>query len=277
MEFLLAVLLGIAIGIVVGLLGAGGGILAVPVLIYLLGQAPHNATAGSLVIVLLSAVTALLSHARAHHVKWKAGFTFGIFAIIGAFIGARIAPGISETLLVTLFAVLLLMVSILMAYRGKQTRHQEENPRQLTVEYDTDSESDAEPPASSQPEKRDLSLISIAAAGLVVGVLSGIFGVGGGFAVVPLLIFIFGFNIRQATGTSLLVMMLTSASGLVGRIGTPVTIDWPIILLFAAGSALGGVLGEPIGRRFRPSTLTFLFSGMLVVMAALMLVETYLL
>ncbi|MDO5025999.1 MAG: sulfite exporter TauE/SafE family protein [Trueperella sp.] len=277
MEFLLAALVGVAIGVVVGVLGAGGGILAVPVLIYLLGQAPHNATASSLVIVLLSAITALISHARAHNVQWKAGFTFGIFAISGAFAGARIAPRISENLLVTLFAALLLLVSALMGYRGWKIRRQENSPRKFSVDYHPETEPD---PALATPDTtppHDVNLTSISAAGLLVGVLSGIFGVGGGFAVVPLLIFIFGFTIRQATGTSLLVMMLTAAAGLVGRIDTPVTIDWPIVLLFAAGSALGGLLGEPIGRRFRPSTLTYLFSGLLVVMASLMLVETYLL
>ena len=91
MELVISAVVGIGIGVVVGMLGAGGGILSVPALVYLLGQTPHDAAAGSLVIVLLSAFTSLLAHSRHNHVNWKGGMVFAAGAAVAAFGGARLA------------------------------------------------------------------------------------------------------------------------------------------------------------------------------------------
>lgn len=89
----------------------------------------------------------------------------------------------------------------------------------------------------------------------------------------PLLVLVFGFPMVEAAGTSVLVMMISSVSGLLGRIGTPVEIDWPIVLVFAAGSAIGGLIGEPISRKARPSTLTLAFGALLLVIAVLTAIQ----
>ncbi len=257
MELVLSAVVGVAIGIIVGMLGAGGGILSVPALVYLLGQEPHDAAAGSLVIVLLSAFSSLLAHSRHNHVNWRGGFAFAAVSAITAFGGAQLAPLVSGALLMVLFSMLLLSVSAVMMVRGVRSRRQEQ--RQI----DGDE-------AVIATERVDRPQVwKIIAAGSVVGLMSGVFGVGGGFAVVPLLVFVFGFPMVEAAGTSVLVMMISAVFGLVGRIGTPVEIDWPIVLVFAAGSAVGGLLGEPISRRARPSTLTITFGVLLLVIAVL--------
>lgn len=261
MELVLSALVGIGIGIVVGMLGAGGGILSVPALVYLLGQTPHDAAAGSLVIVLLSAFTSLIAHSRHHHVNWRSGMIFAAVSALAAFGGARLAPLFSGTVLMILFSALLLSVAILMLVRGARGRSREQ--KQIDGE---------EPVVATQRVDRPRAW-KIIGAGAVVGLMSGIFGVGGGFAVVPLLVLVFGFPMVEAAGTSVLVMMISSVSGLLGRIGTPVEIDWPIVLVFAAGSAIGGLIGEPISRKARPSTLTLAFGALLLVIAVLTAIQ----
>lgn len=99
------------------------------------------------------------------------------------------------------------------------------------------------------------------------GLLTGFFGVGGGFIVVPMLVIALKLPMRRAAGTSLLVMIIASVAGLMGRIGTGIEIDWAVTLLFAAGSSIGGMLGGPLSARARPSTLTFAFTALLGVVA----------
>lgn len=257
MELVISAVVGIGIGVVVGMLGAGGGILSVPALVYLLGQTPHDAAAGSLVIVLLSAFTSLLAHSRHNHVNWKGGMVFAAGAAVAAFGGARLAPLFSGTVLMILFSALVLAVAILMLVRGVNGRSQEQK------------HIDGEEPVVATARVKNPRAWKIIVAGTTVGLMSGIFGVGGGFAVVPLLVMVFGFPMVEAAGTSVLIMMISSVSGLLGRIGTPVEIDWPIVLVFAAGSAIGGLVGEPISRKARPSTLTIAFGVLLLVIAVL--------
>ena len=95
------------------------------------------------------------------------------------------------------------------------------------------------------------------------GLLTGFFGVGGGFLAVPMLVIALGLPMRAASGTSLLVMIMTSAAALLARIGTPTHIDWPSVLIFAAGTVLGGMAGGPLSAKARPSSLTALFAVLL--------------
>ncbi|MDP9805786.1 putative membrane protein YfcA [Trueperella bonasi] len=262
MELFISAVAGIGIGIVVGMLGAGGGILSVPALVYLLGQSPHEAAAGSLVIVLLSALTSLIAHARHGHVNWKGGLIFASVSAFAALAGARIAPLLSGTLLMVLFSALLLCVAALMLIRGLRERARE--PRKRSRKSNE---------ANAKPQRSHPQAWKIILAGTAVGLMSGIFGVGGGFAVVPLLVLAFGLPMLEATGTSVLVMFVASIFGLLGRIGTPVQIDWPIVLIFAAGSAIGGLFGEPISRRARVSTLTLAFGVLLLTIGSFTAVQ----
>lgn len=301
---LLAIGVGIGVGIVVGALGAGGGILAVPVLVFLLGMPAHSATASSLIIVLITALVSLPHHARHGNVEWRSGAVFAAISVAGAVVGSRLSALVPEQVLLTLFGVLLVAVAFAMLRRALRTRSEEraeaaahgsrEADAEATVAIhddpvldqpgpDTTESADgllhhhgeAELPTTpSQPASPRLPLV-IAAATLT-GLLTGFFGVGGGFIVVPMLVIALGLAMRRASGTSLLVMVIATAASLLARVGTDVQIDWTTTLIFAAGSAAGGIVGGPLSAKARASTLTLLFSGLLGGVAAVTLVQTLL-
>src|SRR5699024_1211760 len=116
--------------------------------------------------------------------------------------------------------------------------------------------------------------VLVLATATLTGLLTGFFGVGGGFIVVPMLVIALGLAMRHASGTSLLVMIIVTTVSLLARIGTEVQVDWAVTLIFAAGSAVGGLLGGPLSARARPSTLTFVFAVLLAVVAVATLAQT---
>lgn len=327
---LLAILVGIGVGVVVGALGAGGGILAVPVLVFLLSQDPHAATASSLIIVLITALFSLPHHARKRNVAWRDGLVFAAVSVVGAVAGSRLSVLVDPELLLILFGTMLVLVAALMARRGVVARRQEDRERaahgtgegdapiaihddpvldapgpdtviaadgththhgQADLESRDDAESDGSRPEGSEgagagPQggesdpvreaRRRPQLVWVIVAATLTGFLTGFFGVGGGFIVVPMLVIALGLAMRRASGTSLLVMIVATAVSLLARIGTEVSIDWTVTLLFAAGSAVGGMVGGPLSAKARPSTLTFIFAALLGGVAAVTLGNTLL-
>ncbi|MGX6402882.1 sulfite exporter TauE/SafE family protein [Dermabacter hominis] len=247
-----AAVIGVGIGLVVGALGAGGGILSVPVLVFVLGMAPHDATGASLVVVGLTAIVALRHPAKQGNVRWREGLTFGAVAIVGAALASRLSLFVPERALMLSFGALLLIVAIVMARRAYTTRL-EENAKERGPTL-------AGQPSEPEPHPSRPALVLAASA---TGLLTGFFGVGGGFLAVPMLVIALGMPMRAASGTSLLVMIMTSAAALLARIGTPTHIDWPSVLIFAAGTVLGGMAGGPLSAKARPSSLTALFAVLL--------------
>ncbi|WP_394213873.1 sulfite exporter TauE/SafE family protein [Brachybacterium vulturis] len=315
---LLAIVVGIGVGIVVGALGAGGGILAVPVLVFLLGMPVHSATASSLVIVLITALASLPHHARRKNVDWRNGLVFAGVSVVGAVGGSRLSALVPSQLLLTLFGVMLVGVAVAMLRRALRTRAAERTEAEQALAegaaahdpsaHDPAGQEDAEPvathddPVLDQPGpdmvdgadgirrhhgEPEIPLSPAAPAAprlpLVIGTatltgfLTGFFGVGGGFIVVPMLVIALGLAMRRASGTSLLVMVVATAASLLARVGTDVQVDWVTTLIFAAGSAVGGMLGGPLSATARPSTLTLAFSALLGGVAAVTLVQTLLL
>lgn len=118
MAVLTALGVGVLVGVVVGALGAGGGILSVPALVYLLGQDPHDAAAGSLVVVGLTAIVSLITPARAGRVRWRDGLIFGLMSVLGALVGSRASTAVAGTVLLTLFCAMLAVVGVFMLVRG---------------------------------------------------------------------------------------------------------------------------------------------------------------
>ncbi|MDO5644646.1 MAG: sulfite exporter TauE/SafE family protein [Dermabacter sp.] len=258
----LALVIGVGIGIVVGALGAGGGILSVPVLVYLIGMEPHDATAASLVIVAVTALVSLRHPAKNGNVAWREGFVFAAFALVSSAIASRLSLFVPSHLLMVLFAVLLLSVGVMMARRGRTTLRAE-RPHPVV----DDPMATARPASTASPARsRVRSLLPLILAATATGTLTGFFGVGGGFLAVPMLVIALGLPIRKAAGTSLLVMIMTALAALLARIGTPTHIDWPVVLLFVLGSSVGGLIGGPLSARAKPSTLTFLFAALLFVL-----------
>lgn len=249
-----ALVVGLCVGMIVGALGAGGGILSVPILVYILGQAPHDAAAGSLVIVGLTAIVSLIPHARKGRVRWRDGLIFAALSALGAVAGSRMSVLVNENLLMILFGLLLIGVGLTMIAKARRERRGIAKPR--------------------QPRTGVSGIVVLVCAAALTGFLTGFFGVGGGFAVVPMLVLALAMPMRNAVGTSLLVMVIATATGLVSRIGTGVEVDWPVILAFAAASMGGGLIGAPVSRKVPDTTLTAAFGVLLLLVAVFTLAKT---
>lgn len=260
-DLLLAAVVGIVVGAVMGGLGGGGGIIAVPALVYLLHLDPQVAGATSLVVVGVTAVVGGWQHYRLGNVLVADGLAFAAASAVGAVAGAVLSQGVGGTAFMVAFGALLLVVAALMWRRARGSRR---------VEEEVVATEDA------RPSRRTVDVPRLAkAAGVAVGVglLTGFFGVGGGFATVPALAMVLGLSMRKAVGTSLLVMALTSAVALVTRISGGVDVDWPVAALFTAAAVASSLVGTRLSARARPEQLSRAFAVLLLVVAAYTLVN----
>lgn len=275
----LAALIGVAVGMSLGALGGGGSILTVPALVYMLGQNAHAATTASLVIVGVAATAATVAHAHRGRVQFGKGAVFGVLGVAGAVVGSRLSSGISSDILLSAFAGLLLASGAAMIARMKRRLRP---PRVLASELvgaraGSESTLDngiAEPPEDAlEKEARDARVvhrhprIRVVAAATAVGLLTGFFGVGGGFVIVPALVLVLGLDMPEAIGTSLFVIAINSASGLLARIGTHPHVDWRVTIAFVLAAIGGSFAGARLGGRMRPERLGYAFSILLVMVA----------
>ncbi len=251
--------LGLIIGITLGALGGGGAILTVPILVYLLGQAPLAATSGSLIIVGLSSLVGLIPHYRVRRVRILEGLTFGAVGIIGTVVGSAASAAIRPELLMSMFSVLMYVVAGLMI---KKVRDQRRLARHHAAAGTTPAE--PEPLTLGALRRNPGALVKVVLTATGVGLLTGFFGVGGGFAVVPALVLALGFAMPTAVGTSLLVIAVNSATALASRLGTGVEIDWPLILTFSLFAAGGSLLGARVARKANPHTLSVAFTVLMI-------------
>ncbi|MFJ9851184.1 sulfite exporter TauE/SafE family protein [Streptomyces sp. NPDC101150] len=251
---------GLVIGVLLGALGGGGSILAVPALVYLLGQSPHEATAGALIVVAVGAVTGLACHARGGRVRWAAGAVFGLLGTAGSFLGTRWSAALDPTALMAAFAGLMLAVAATLLLQGRRkAREQKEAPgRQGRQEAPGRRE------RQTSGARRYPARIAVTAS--AVGLLTGFFGVGGGFVVVPALTLVLGLEMPVAVGTSLLVILINSTTALAIRAGTG-ALDWPLLAGFAACTAVGSYLGNRLSARLPASALTRSFASLIAVLA----------
>jgi uncharacterized membrane protein YfcA len=235
------------IGLTLGLLGGGGSILTVPVLVYVLGFAAKPAIAMSLPVVGVTSLVGAALHWRLGNVRVGTALTFGLVAMVGAFAGARLAVFVSGTAQLALLAVVMLAAagSMLRGRRG-----------------DASGAVPVEPPR--------LALLLPVALG--VGALTGLVGIGGGFLVVPALVLLARVPMRQAIGTSLLVIAMNSASGFAGYLGT-VEIDWGFLAGFTVIAVLGALAGSALTARVSQAALRRVFAVFLLVMGGFVLYQ----
>ncbi|HWM80893.1 MAG TPA: sulfite exporter TauE/SafE family protein [Pseudolabrys sp.] len=244
-QALLSVASGSLVGLTLGLVGGGGSILAVPLLVYVVGvHNPHVAIGTSALAVAVSALVNLAGHARGGHVKWRCAAVFAIAGVAGATIGAQLGKMVDGGRLLALFGLLMIMVGGLML-----------RPRQQA------GNADVRLTRSSAPRL----LPPLIVAGFAVGLLSGFFGIGGGFLIVPGLMGASGMPIINAIASSLVAVAsfgaTTAASYAISDL-----IDWPLAALFIAGGALGGLAGVRLAGRLaaRKHTLTVLFASLVI-------------
>ncbi|HXA20798.1 MAG TPA: sulfite exporter TauE/SafE family protein [Acetobacteraceae bacterium] len=243
---------GVIVGFSLGLIGGGGSILAVPLLLYIVGMPdPHQAIGTSALAVAVNAYANLVPHARAQHVRWGPAVTFASAGVVGAFAGSSIGKVVDGHQLLILFALLMLFVAALML-RGRKA--------------DT----------STSGVVQQKNLLRLVAIGLGTGTLSGFYGIGGGFLVVPGLILATGMPTIAAIGSSLVAVgtfgMTTAVNYAVSGL-----VDWPVALLFILGGIAGGWIGARIAKRLsaQRQTLTRLLGCMLVVVSAYMLYRSF--
>ena len=250
-----------AVGLVMGALGGGGAIITVPVLVYLAQQPPAAAMVGSLIVVTVTASAGLIGHWRAGFLRPAEGVAFAALGSAGAVVGSLLSMRMPGTLLMALFAVLLLAVATVMA--KKYLRPSPAAPRVVPPMVERD------PLRVNWPQ---VALVAATAAG--VGLLTGFFGVGGGFAIVPALVIALGFTMQQAVATSLLVIVLNSLVALATRLSVATDIDWALIGWFSVLAAAGAILGGRLGRRLPARTLGLGFAALLGVTSVAILAQT---
>lgn len=239
---------GALVGFVLGLVGGGGSILAVPLMVYLVGvPSPHVAIGTSAFAVAVNAAMGVVSHARAGTVIWRCAFMFAGAGVAGAFAGSTAGKAFDGQKLLFLFAIVMIVVGILML-RGRK--------------------SGGDPAADCNRRNAP----KVGGYGLATGAFSGFFGIGGGFLIVPGLMASTGMPILNAIGSSLVAV---AAFGLTTALNYALSglVDWPLAFVFIAGGLLGGIAGARLAKRLSATKgrLTTIFAGLIFVVAAYML------
>ncbi|GBQ22303.1 sulfite exporter TauE/SafE family protein [Gluconacetobacter sacchari] len=244
----LEILSGVLVGFTLGLIGGGGSILAVPLMVYVVGVAnPHVAIGTSALAVAVNALAGVAQHARAATVKWRCAAIFASCGVAGALAGATLGKAMDGRRLLLCFALLMVVVGVLML-RGRRNQ--------------------GCPGAACN---RD-NMARVMASGLGTGLLSGFFGIGGGFLIVPALVASTGMPILNAIGTSLVAVAAFGASTAISYMASGL-IDWNLALLFIIGGIAGSFGGLRAARAMAGTTgaLTVFFSGVIFCVAAYMI------
>lgn len=240
----------VVIGIALGMLGGGGSILVVPVLVVVLGQDAHDATTASLVIVTIAAVAGSLGQARGGNVCWRHAAIFTAAALPAIALGTALGDAVSGAALLGAFAAVM-----------------------LAAAYATARKADSRPmPSGSARPCPALRPGWDAGLGAVVGFLTGLLGVGGGFVVVPALVIALGFPLRKAIGTSLAVITATGVAGAVFHLAAGRSLDADVTLALSAAMVFGAFAGARAAARLPERGLARGFSVLVTTVALYLLV-----
>ena len=240
----LAVSSGAIVGFSLGLVGGGGSILAVPLLVYVVGlNDPHLAIGTSAIAVAINAAANLVTHAHSGNVKWRCAGTLAASGVTGAYLGSTLGKMMDGQRLLALFAILMIVVSALMLRNRTYT---------------------GDPTVKLSKE----NLPKLVGLGLIVGMFSGFFGIGGGFLIVPALMLSTGMPMLNAIGSSLVSVTafgLTTA----GNYALSGLVDWRIAGLFIMGGVFGGLVGARAAKLLgsRRGALTSIFAALIFVVA----------
>jgi hypothetical protein len=238
------------VGVSLGLLGAGGSILTVPVLVYLAGEPEKLAITSSLAIVAAISAAGAVPFALRRDIDWRSVGLFGVPGMLGAAAGARLAHGLSAALQLTIFALVMLWAAVGML------RNREAPVTGLE-------------PAPQRPWLR------IVAEGTAIGALTGVIGVGGGFLILPALTLLAGLAMRAAIGTSLVIIALNAAVGFVAHLVADQAqlrqLDPVLLGTFITIGVAGSFAGQYVGGRLPQQQLRRLFGVVLCALAAFIL------
>jgi uncharacterized membrane protein YfcA len=243
--FVIGLVLSAAIGLSLGLIGGGGSILTVPILVYFLGVEPHDAVGMSLAVVGATSLLGAYLHDRKGNVDFRDGLLFGAAGMVGAFLGSPLTKLLSPAALLLIFGLLMFVVALSMLWRGQH---------------------------AADDTVHKPHWIQGMLAGLGVGVLTGFLGVGGGFLIVPALVFFGGLPVKRAIGTSLFVISLNCVAGILGHLsGNIFDLGLTGVVM---GLAVGGAIaGTMLSHRIAAHRLQKLFAVLVLGIGALMVAK----
>jgi len=262
-EILEAVFFGMLVGISLGLTGGGGSILAVPLLFFGLGLPLRAAVAVSLAVVGLTAFYGAVLQNRSGNVLWRAGAILGLGGILAAPLGAAVGRQMSDTLTLFLFSLLMLFIGVSMLRKGSDADT-------ILARFA------CERTPEGLPKFSPLCAGKLVVSGLLVGILSGIFGVGGGFLVVPAILITAAVSIERALATSLVAIALTSASALAANAAALIEVGWLVPACFLAGSITGLTLGSSWKKKLSGTILRRGFALVVIGVGIAMLIKNLL-
>ncbi|MDQ6980511.1 MAG: sulfite exporter TauE/SafE family protein [Ghiorsea sp.] len=250
---ILGLISAVLMGMTLGVFGAGGSILTVPILVFLMGVSASEATAYSLFIVGVTAVFGAYTYYKQDLIQFKIGFVFAIPAFIGVYsVRLFLMPALPEhiasigsydlskdALVLIVFSLIMIMAAYAMIKPSK---------------------------VESTEQNKTLNFPLIAVEGLVVGGVTGFVGAGGGFLIIPALVILAGLSMKQAVGTSLMIIAFKSLLGFVGDIQAGLMIDWTLLLQVVGLSIVGVFIGERIARKVDGNKLKPAFGYFVLVM-----------
>lgn len=253
MTITLSLLFGAIIGILLGLLGGGGSILAVPVLVYALGLDVAQAIPVSLIVIAVASAVGVLPKARANQVQWRLAGIFAAAGIPATFVGTAVGKHLPQHAILLGFAVVMIVAGIRML-------------------RDNDDTGTACKVGNEGIDWRRCAPRSIPA-GFVVGFLTGLFGVGGGFLIIPALVLMLGVEMPIAVGTSLLIVTTNSAAAVFSHLHDA-HVDWGITTAFVGTAIVGSLIAGHLGSKVNTSRLQHWFAYLVFAVAAYVLVDT---
>lgn len=248
--FYLGLILSGLIGLSLGLIGGGGSIITVPVLVYAIGVEPYEAVGMSLAVVGATSLVGSFLHHRRGNLQLKTGLIFGAAGVVGALVGSPLTRLLSSSALMLTFAALMLLIAVSILRRKPSDRIEIESAKQIP------------------------NVWKAVSAGFAVGILTGFLGVGGGFLIVPALAIFGGLAMKDAIGTSLFVIFLNCAAGLIGH-ASQNNFDWSLTLSVTILAAAGTILGTLLSHRVAANKLQKGFAVFVLTVAVFLMAKNY--
>jgi uncharacterized membrane protein YfcA len=245
MDIALALISGAVIGAVLGVVGAGGAMLSVPILLYIFDFTAIPATTGALAIVLSAAIAGAIPKARAKEILYREAIVIWALGLVTNLAASILAHKLSDQIITTGFSATLFIAALSMLKK------------------------------SAEQEQRRMSVGFLVLLSLGIGVITGLFGIGGGFIVIPVLMHAFGTPARVAAGTSLAVIALNSITAFIGHQSHWDEVDWKIPLVMAASAMAIALLASHRQSKSNDITKKF-FAGLLVLVAVFTMLQTWL-
>ena len=261
----LAASLGLLAGLVMGALGGGGGVLTVPLLVYVLGLSAQNATTASVIIVGVAALFGTLARLRGNLVDRRTGLAFGLLGVPAAYAGTLLNRHADQHVLLLAFAATTAVAAAGMLINSGSAVDDEPPSGGVATRTGTRLGSDR--------QQRLGTAAKVVVSGLVVGFVTGFLGVGGGFLVVPALVIILRMPMATAVGTSLLIITLNAVSSTASRLGGSLDLDWWVVAPFTVLAVVGSLLGKRVADRFSGEALSRAFAVMLILVGGSVAVQ----